>query len=260
MENPSVKGLLEAGAHFGHHTSYWHPKMKRYIFAQRNGIHIIDLEQTVHMLQAACEFVRDVAGRGQSVLFVGTKRQAQQPVEEEAKRCQMFYVNQRWLGGMLTNFGNIQARIDYLVRLEDRKEKGELDLLSKKESSRLEKKMAHLNDQMGGFKEMTSFPGVLFISDPLKDKIALSEARKVGIPVVAICDTNCNPELIDYPIPANDDAIKAIRLVSSKIADAVIEGRGMFAAEQADEGEAVSVEAEEPIEILRSYSFNPDES
>ena len=260
MENPSVKGLLEAGAHFGHHTSYWHPKMKRYIFAQRNGIHIIDLEQTVHMLQAACEFVRDVAGRGQSVLFVGTKRQAQQPVEEEAKRCSMFYVNQRWLGGMLTNFGNIQARIDYLVRLEDRKEKGELDLLTKKESSRLEKKIAHLNDQMGGFKEMTSFPGVLFISDPLKDKIALSEARKVGIPVVAICDTNCNPELIDYPIPANDDAIKAIRLVSSKIADAVIEGRGMFAAEQADEGEPVSVEAEEPIEILRSYSFNPDES
>ncbi|MFC2008759.1 30S ribosomal protein S2 [Chloroflexota bacterium] len=260
MENPSVKGLLEAGAHFGHHTSYWHPKMKRYIFAQRNGIHIIDLEQTVHMLQAACEYVRDVAGRGQSVLFVGTKRQAQQPIEEEAKRCSMFYVNQRWLGGMLTNFGNIQARIDYLVRLEDRKEKGDLELLSKKESSRLEKKMAHLNDQMGGFKEMTSFPGVLFISDPLKDKIALSEARKVGIPVVAICDTNCNPELIDYPIPANDDAIKAIRLVSSKIADAVIEGRGMFAAEQTDDGEAVSVETEEPIEMLRSYSFNPDES
>lgn len=260
MENPSVKGLLEAGAHFGHHTSYWHPKMKRYIFAQRNGIHIIDLEQTVHMLQTACEFVRDVAGRGQAVLFVGTKRQAQQPIEEEAKRCSMFYVNQRWLGGMLTNFGNIQARIDYLVRLEDRKEKGELDLLSKKESSRLEKKMSHLNDQMGGFKEMTSFPGVLFISDPLKDKIALSEARKVGIPVVAICDTNCNPEFIDYPIPANDDAIKAIRLVSSKISDAVIEGRGMFAAEQVDDSEAVSTEAEEPIEILRSYSFNPDES
>ena len=260
MENPSVKGLLEAGAHFGHHTSYWHPKMKRYIFAQRNGIHIIDLEQTVHMLQSACEFVRDVAGRGHSVLFVGTKRQAQQPIEDEAKRCGMFYVNQRWLGGMLTNFGNIQARIDYLVRLEDRKEKGDLDLLTKKESSRLEKKIAHLNDQMGGFKEMTSFPGVLFISDPLKDKIALSEARKVGIPVVAICDTNCNPELIDYPIPANDDAIKAIRLVASKIADAVIEGRGMFAAEQVDETEVATAETEEPIEILRSYSFNPDES
>jgi len=161
---------------------------------------------------------------------------------------------------MLTNFGNIQARIDYLVRLEDRKEKGDLDLLTKKESSRLEKKIAHLNDQMGGFKEMTSFPGVLFISDPLKDKIALSEARKVGIPVVAICDTNCNPELIDYPIPANDDAIKAIRLVASKIADAVVEGRGMFAAEQVDETEVATAETEEPIEILRSYSFNPDES
>jgi small subunit ribosomal protein S2 len=259
MENPSVKALLEAGAHFGHHTSYWHPKMKRYIFAQRNGIHIIDLEQTVQMLQAACEFVTDVAGRGQSVLFVGTKRQAQQVIEEEAKRCGMFYVNQRWLGGMLTNFGNIQARIDFLVRLEDRRDKGELDLLGKKERSRLEKKIDRLNDQMGGFKEMTSFPGALFISDPLKDKIALSEARKVGIPVVAITDTNCNPDLIDYPIPANDDAIKAIRLIGGKIADAVIEGRGMFATEQVDEGEMVAPEAEEPIEVLRSYTFNPDE-
>ncbi|MBN1855841.1 MAG: 30S ribosomal protein S2 [Dehalococcoidia bacterium] len=259
MENPSVKALLEAGAHFGHHTSYWHPKMKRYIFAQRNGIHIIDLEQTVQMLQSACMFVRDVAARGQSVLFVGTKRQAQQVVEEEAKRCGMFYVNQRWLGGMLTNFGNIQARIDYLVRLEDRKNKGELDLLSKKERSRLEKKLAHLNDQMGGFKEMTSFPGVLFITDPLKDKIALSEAWKVGIPVVSIADTNCNPDHIDYPIPANDDAIKAIRLLSSKMADAVIEGRGLLASEQVDDAEQSTIEAEEPVEILRSYSFNPDE-
>ncbi len=259
MENPSVKALLEAGAHFGHHTSYWHPKMKRYIFAQRNGIHIIDLEQTVQMLQAACMFVRDVAARGQSVLFVGTKRQAQQVVEEEAKRCGMYYVNQRWLGGMLTNFGNIQARIDYLVRLEDRKNKGELDLLSKKERSRLEKKLAHLNDQMGGFKEMTSFPGVLFITDPLKDKIALAEAWKMGIPVVSIADTNCNPDRIDYPIPANDDAIKAIRLLSSKMADAVIEGRGFLASEQVDDAESGAVDAEEPIEILRSYSFNPDE-
>jgi small subunit ribosomal protein S2 len=262
MENPSVKGLLEAGAHFGHHTSYWHPKMKRYIFAQRNGIHIIDLEQTVQMLVGACEFVRDVVARGQTILFVGTKRQAQQVVEEEAKRCEMFYVSQRWLGGMLTNFGNIQARIDYLVRLEDRKDKGELDLLSKKERSKLEKKIDHLNDQMGGFKEMTSFPGALFISDPLKDKIALAEARKVGIPVVAIADTNANPDLIDYPIPANDDAIKAIRLICGKIADAAIEGRGMHAAEQAPEMEmaAPAEESEEPFEMLRSYSFNPDES
>ena len=259
MENPSVKGLLEAGAHFGHHTSYWHPKMKRYIFAQRNGIHIIDLDQIVVMLQTACMFIRDVAARGQSVLFVGTKRQAQQVVEEEAKRCGMYYVNQRWLGGMLTNFGNIQARIDFLVRLEDRKDKGELELLSKKERSRLEKKLAHLNDQMGGFKEMTAFPGALFITDPLKDKIAVSEANKVGIPVVSIADSNCNPDQIDYPIPANDDAIKAIRLISSKIADAVIEGRGLFASGQVDETEQVAVEPEASVEILRSYSFNPDE-
>jgi len=260
MENPSVKGLLEAGAHFGHHTSYWHPRMKRYIFAQRNGIHIIDLEQTVQMLQEACTFVRDVAARGQSILFVGTKRQAQQVIEEEAKRCGMFYVSQRWLGGMLTNFGNIQSRIDYLVRLEDRRDKGELDLLSKKERSRLEKKLTHLNNQLGGFKEMTSFPGALFISDPLKDKIALSEARRMGIPVVAISDTNCNPDLIDHPIPANDDAIKAIRLIAGKIADAVIEGRGMYASEQVDEtAAAVGDHTEEPIEILRSYTFNPDE-
>ncbi|MCK9357509.1 MAG: 30S ribosomal protein S2 [Dehalococcoidia bacterium] len=261
MENPSVKGLLEAGAHFGHHTGYWHPRMKRYIFAQRNGIHIIDLEQTVQMLQAACTFVRDVAASGKSVLFVGTKRQAQQVIEEEAKRCSMFFVSQRWLGGMLTNFGNIQARIDYLVRLEDRKEKGELDLLSKKERSRLEKKLVHLNNSLGGFKEMTSFPGVLFIADPLKDKIALAEARRVGIPVVAISDTNCNPDTIDHPIPANDDAIKAIRLIASKISDAVIEGRGMFASEQVDETSAsTGAHPEEPIEMLRSYTFNPDEA
>jgi len=261
MENPSVKGLLEAGAHFGHHTSYWHPRMKRYIFAQRNGIHIIDLEQTVQMLQAACTFVRDVAASGKSVLFVGTKRQAQQVIEEEAKRCSMFFVSQRWLGGMLTNFGNIQARIDYLVRLEDRREKGELDLLSKKERSRLEKKLVHLNNSLGGFKEMTSFPGVLFIADPLKDKIALAEARRMGIPVVAISDTNCNPDTIDHPIPANDDAIKAIRLIASKIADAVIEGRGMYASEQVDETSAPTGEhPEEPIEMLRSYTFNPDEA
>ena len=259
MENPSVKELLEAGAHFGHHTSYWHPKMKRYIFAQRNGIHIIDLEQTVQMLQTACMFVRDVAARGQSILFVGTKRQAQQVVEEEARRCEMYYVNQRWLGGMLTNFGNIQARIDYLVRLEDRRDKGELDLLSKKERSRLEKKLTHLNDQMGGFKEMTSFPGAVFITDPLKDKIAVSEARKVGIPVVSIADSNCNPDQIDYLIPANDDAIKAIRLISGKIASAVIEGRGILVSEQVDETEQDSKETEEPVEMLRSYSFNPDE-
>ncbi len=259
MENPSVKELLEAGAHFGHHTSYWHPKMKRYIFTQRNGIHIIDLEQTVTMLDTACNFVRDLAAAGQTILFVGTKRQAQQVVEEEAKRCGMYYVSQRWLGGMLTNFATIQARIDYLVRLEDAKEKGEFDRLSKKERSRLEKKLAHLNEQMGGFKEMTAIPRALFISDPTKDRIALTEARKMEIPVVAMVDTNCNPEEIDYPIPANDDAIKTIRLVCARMADAAIEGKRLQISEEEGEGGLAPVESEEPVEILRSYSFEPEE-
>lgn len=259
MENSVVKELLEAGAHFGHHVSYWHPKMKSYIFTQRNGIHIIDLEKTALMLEKACAFVQDLVTSGQIILFVGTKRQAQQIVEEEARRCGMYYVNQRWLGGLLTNFTTIQSRIDYLVRLEDRRDKGELDLLPKKERAKLEKEMLRLNTQMGGFKEMTAPPGALFLTDPIKDKIALAEAKKLGIPVIAIADTNCNPDNIDYPIPANDDAIKAIKLICSKIADAVIEGKGMRESEQAEAEELISEESEEPIEILGSYSFNPEE-
>ncbi|MCK4221686.1 MAG: 30S ribosomal protein S2 [Dehalococcoidia bacterium] len=258
MENPTVKELLEAGAHFGHHTSYWHPKMKKYIFTQRNGIHIIDLEQTVTMLDAACSFARDLAGRGQTVLFVGTKRQAQQVVEEEAKRCSMYYVAQRWLGGMLTNFATIQARIDYLVRLEDGKEKGEFDSLSKKERVKLEKKLARLNEQMGGFKEMTALPGALFIADPIKDKIALAEAKRMDVPVIAIVDTNCSPDQIDYPIPANDDAIKTIKLICTRIADAVVEGKRLQLPEQGEEAEVLPAETEEPIEMLGSYTFEPE--
>jgi len=258
VENPSVKELLEAGAHFGHHTSYWHPKMKKYIFAQRNGIHIIDLEQTVTLLDTACAFVRDLSASGQSILFVGTKKQAQQVVEEEAERCGMHYVNQRWLGGMLTNFATIQARIDYLVRLEDSKEKGEFDLLPKKEKARLEKKVQRLNEQMGGFKEMTGFPAALFITDPIKDKIAFAEARRMDIPVIAIVDSNCNPDNVDYPIPANDDAIKSIKLICSKMADAIIEGKGSQVSEEAEGAELPPAESEEPIEILRSYSFEPE--
>ena len=260
MENPSVKELLEAGAHFGHHTSYWHPKMKKYIFTQRNGIHIIDLEQTVTMLERACSFARDLAASGQTILFVGTKKQAQQVIEEEGKRCGAYYVNQRWLGGMLTNFATIQARIDYLVRLEDRREKGELDYLTKKEKGRLEKEIQRLNEQMGGFKEMTSLPGALFIADPIKDKIAFAEALKKDIPVIAVVDSNCNPDNIDYPIPANDDAIKAIKLICSKIADAIIEGKTAQLSGEAETAELTSVESEEPIEILGSYTFNPEES
>lgn len=258
MENLSVKELLEAGAHFGHHTSYWHPKMKKYIFTQRNGIHIIDLEQTVAMLDIACAFVRDLVSGGHTILFVGTKKQAQQVIQEEAERCSMYYVNQRWLGGMLTNFATIQARIDYLVRLEDRKEKGEFALLSKKERARLEKKILRLTEQMGGFKEMTALPGALFIADPIKDKIAFAEAKKVNIPVIAIVDTNCNPDDVNYPVPANDDAIKAIKLICAKIADAVMEGKGLRVSEEAEAAELLPAESEEPIEILRSYTFEPE--
>ncbi len=255
-----MKELLEAGAHFGHPTSYWHPKMKKYIFTQRNGIYIIDLEQTVVMLERACSFTRELAASGQSILFVGTKKQAQQVIEEEAKRCGMYYVNNRWLGGMLTNFVTIQARIDYLVRLEDKKEKGEFDYLIKKERVRLEKEISRLNEQMGGFKEMTALPGALFIADPIKDRIAFAEAVKMGVPVIAVVDTNCNPDNIDYPIPANDDAIKAIRLVCAKIADAIIEGKVVEAPAEVETSELSFTEAEEPIGILGSYTFNPEEN
>jgi small subunit ribosomal protein S2 len=260
IDNALLKQLLEAGAHFGHHTSYWHPKAKKYIFTQRNSIHIIDLEQTVTMLEKACAFVQDLAARGQSILLVGTKKQAQQTIEEEAVRCGMSYVNQRWLGGMLTNFAVIQARIDHLVRLENRRDKGELDLLPKKERVRIEKEIYHLNTQMGGFKEMTTLPGALFITDPIKDKIAFTEAKKLGIPVIAIVDTNCNPDGIDYPIPANDDAVKAIKLISSKIADAIIEGKTEAFSGEAGVTKLVGEEGrEEAVEILGSYTFEPEE-
>ena len=224
-ESVTVKQLLEAGAHFGHQTGHWHPKMKNYIFTQRNGIHIIDLEQTVTLLNKACEYVRDLVSNGQTILFVGTKKQAQDIVEEEAKRCGMFYVNQRWLGGMLTNFNTIQGRIDYLVRLEDKKSRGELDYMSKKDKLKIDKEMAKLNKLMGGFKEMTALPGAIFIIDPTKEKIALAEAQKVGVTLVATVDTNCNPDGIDYIIPANDDAIKAIKVICTHIANAVLEGK-----------------------------------
>ncbi len=260
MEKTSVKELLEAGAHFGHHTSFWHPKMKKFIFTRRNGIHIIDLEQTVTMLEKACIYVRDLVASGQSILFVSTKRQAQQVVEEEAKRCGMYYVNQRWLGGMLTNFSTIQARIDHLVRLEDDKEKGELDYLPKKETVKLDKEIQRLNEQMGGFKEMTTLPDALFIVDPIKDAIAFIEAKKLDIPVVAVTDTNCNPDSIAYPIPANDDAIKTIRLVCSKIADAVIEGKAAQISQEVEGEASLPAEEEAPVGVLGSYTFNPEEN
>jgi small subunit ribosomal protein S2 len=258
-ESISVKQLLEAGAHFGHLTGHWHPSMKSYIFTQRNGIHIIDLEQTVTMLDRAYNYVRELVSNGQSILFVGTKKQAQEIIEEEAKRCGMYYVNQRWLGGMLTNFATIQARIDYLVRLEDRKDKGELDHLSKKEKMKVEKEIARLNKLLGGFKEMTTIPGALFIVDPTKEKIALAEAKKVGITIIAVVDTNCDPTGINYLIPANDDAIKAIKLICSKIADAVLEGKMLKETGEIGVAES-STTGTEPTQPLESHIFAPDES
>lgn len=251
-DTANIKQLLEAGAHFGHQTSRWHPRMKNYIFTKRNGIHIIDLEQTVVKLDIACEFIKQVISEGGHILFVGTKKQAQEALKEEAERCGMFYVNQRWIGGTLTNFATIQSRIDHLVRLEDQQARGEFSRLPKKESMKLEEEITKLNQQMGGIKAMTSLPAALFIVDPTKERIALSEAKRMGIPVVAICDTNCNPDELDYPIPANDDAIKAIKLVCSKMADAVIEAKssGMItAAESQPEGtaEAEITEAAEPV-------------
>jgi small subunit ribosomal protein S2 len=233
--------------------------MKSYIFTQRNGIHIIDLEQTVVMLDRAYNYVKDLVSNGQSILFVGTKKQSQEIVEEEAKRCGMYYVNQRWLGGMLTNFGTIQARIDYLVRLEDKRDKGELDYMSKKEKMKVEKEIARLNKLLGGFKEMTTLPGAIFIIDPTKEKIALAESKKVGIPVVAIVDTNCDPEGIDYLIPANDDAIKAIKLICSKIADAVLEGKTIKETGEIGRAELTPTDAE-TSQLLEPHIFSPDES
>jgi len=246
-EGVNIKELLEAGAHFGHQTSRWHPRMKKYIFTKRNGIHIIDLEQTASMLEKACQFIKETVANGGKVLFVGTKKQAQSIVAEEAKRCGMFYINQRWIGGVLTNFTTIQTRIDHLVRLEDQQARGDFARLPKKEASKLNEEIERLNKYLGGFKEMTSLPDVIFIIDPSKEGIALAEARRVGITVMAIVDTNCNPDDIDYPIPANDDAIRAIKLMTSKIADAVMEGRlgEMPVAEAAAEETEESAEAKE---------------
>jgi small subunit ribosomal protein S2 len=258
VEPVSVKQLLEAGAHFGHQTGHWHPRMKSHIYTQRNGIHIIDLEQTAALLEKACTFVKDLVSEGGSILFVGTKRQAQEAIEEEAKRCSMYYVNQRWLGGMLTNFSTIQARIDYLVRLEDRRDRGELDYLPKKEKMKVEKEIARLNRLMGGFKEMINLPGALFIVDPTKEKIALAEAKKVMVPIVAMVDTDCDPTNIEYPVPANDDAIKAIKLVCSMIADAALEGK--MIKESGDIGfTETQTTPPESAELLESYVFSPEE-
>lgn len=258
-DSTTIKELLEAGAHFGHQTSRWHPRMKDYIFTKRDGIHIINLELTASMLDKACEFVKQLASDGGNILFVGTKKQAQEAIEEEAKRCEMYYVNHRWIGGTLTNFSTIQARIDYLVRLEDQQSKGSFSQLPKKEILKIEEEIARLNRQMAGFKEMTSLPDALFIVDTAKDGIALAEARRAGIPIVAMVDTNCNPDDVDYPIPANDDAIRAIRLVCSRISDSIIEGKTSQVIETVEEGEEELFEEIKTAEDSGPFIFTPDD-
>ncbi|MSQ33468.1 MAG: 30S ribosomal protein S2 [Dehalococcoidia bacterium] len=264
-----MRQLLEAGVHFGHQTRRWNPKMRRHIFTQRNGIHIIDLQQTVQYLEKAQAFVRDLVSQGGTVLFVGTKKQAQDAIAEEAVRCGMYYVNHRWLGGALTNFATIQGRIDYLVRLEDRKARGEFAAMTKKEAKKLEDELERMNRTLGGIKEMTRMPSALFVVDPTKERNAILEARKMGLPLVAMLDTNCDPDEIDVPIPANDDAIRAVRLMCNKIAEAVLDGVGLRKAQ--DEEQAAQESAElarattTPAEAgaapvsPQTFSFSPSE-
>ena len=221
----SMKQLLEAGVHFGHQTRRWNPKMKEYIFTERNGIYIIDLQKTVKKAEEAYNFVRSVAEAGDSILFVGTKKQDQESIEQEAKRCEMFYVNQRWLGGMLTNFKTIQTRIAKLRKIEKMEADGDFAYLPKKEVIKLKAEQEKLEKNLSGIKDMKKLPGAMFVVDPRKEHIAVMEARALGIPVVAIVDTNCDPDEVDYAIPGNDDAIRAVKLIASKMADAVLEGR-----------------------------------
>ncbi|HHX50781.1 MAG TPA: 30S ribosomal protein S2 [Clostridia bacterium] len=240
----SMKQLLEAGVHFGHQTRRWNPKMAPYIFTERNGIYIIDLQKTVRKVEEAYNFVRDLVSEGKSILFVGTKKQAQESIREEAERCGMFYVNERWLGGMLTNFQTIRLRINRLHELNRMEEEGRLSLLPKKEAAQLLGERDKLQRFLGGIKDMKELPGALYIVDPRKERIALAEARRLGIPVLAIVDTNCDPDEVDYVIPGNDDAIRAVRLLTSKMADAVLEAtQGQVGAEEMEEDAVEEMEA-----------------
>src|SRR5690625_973621 len=246
-----MKQLLESGVHFGHQTRRWNPKMAQYIFTERNGIYIIDLQKTVRKIEEAYRFVRDVAGEGGSELFVGTKKQAHNTVREEGERCGMFYVNERWLGGMLTNFDTIRSRVRRLEELERMEEDGSFELLPKREVMQLHKEHDRLQRYLGGIRDMKKLPDAVFIIDPRKERIAVHEARKLGIPIVAIVDTNCAPDEIDYVIPGNDDAIRAVRLLTNIVANAVIEGReGLEEAEPAEAGDGTQVVAEDEAEEL----------
>ncbi|MBI4481970.1 MAG: 30S ribosomal protein S2 [Acidobacteria bacterium] len=265
----SMKQLLEAGVHFGHQTKRWNPKMKPYIFGERNGIYIIDLQKTLRLFKEAVTFVTELAAQGKKVLFVGTKRQAQEAIVEEAKRANMYYVNQRWLGGLLTNFTTLQKSLKRLKTLEAMKESGHYDLLSKKEVARLERERKKLEKNLIGIKEMTSLPDALFVIDSKKESIAVKEARKLGIPIVAVVDTNGDPDEVDHIIPGNDDALRAVKLFASTVADAIIAGQGMYQAVQPERGQAparqevvnqtvLAEEPETPMEaVLQSETTAP---
>ncbi|MBW2038277.1 MAG: 30S ribosomal protein S2 [Deltaproteobacteria bacterium] len=258
----TMKELLEAGVQFGHQTKRWNPKMKPYIFGARNGIYILDLQQTVKLLDVAYEFIRDTVAKGGKILFVGTKRQAQESIYEGATRCGMFYVNHRWLGGSLTNFQTIKKSIDKLKKLEKLEENEEFQRLPKKEILKLQKKRVKLEKYLGGIKDMDQYPGALFIVDTKRERIAVSEARKLQIPTVAIVDSNCDPDEIDYVIPGNDDAIRAIRLFSFKIAEAVIEGKRLLEEELQGEmeGEApTEATLDEEIEVEEEVHYEEEE-
>ena len=244
MANITMKELLEAGVHFGHQTKRWNPKMKEYIFGERNGIYIIDLQKTLKMFKEASKFVQDLTAEGRILLFVGTKRQAQDAIAEEAQRCSMYYVNQRWLGGLLTNWATIQKSIKRLKELDDMATDGRYELLPKKEVIKLERERKHLQANLAGIKELNRLPDAIFVIDSNKEQIAVREARKLGIPVVAVVDTNCDPSEVDYVIPGNDDALRAIRLFASKVADSVIEGAQAASDKQAAELSAAQYAAE----------------
>jgi small subunit ribosomal protein S2 len=249
----SMKELLEAGVHFGHQTKRWNPKMKEYIFGERNGIYIIDLQKTLKLFKDAMRFVGEMASQGKTVLFVGTKRQAQEAISEEATRCQQFYVNQRWLGGLLTNMTTVQRSIKRLKDLEAMAAESNWEGRAKKEVVRLERERKHLSQNLAGIKDMNGLPDVLFVIDSNKEAIAVEEARKLGIPVVAVVDTNCDPDKVDYVIPGNDDALRAIRLFTNKISDAVVEGR-QLASEQDFSAEKIVAGDETPVEEIPEYS------
>jgi small subunit ribosomal protein S2 len=255
----TLKALLEAGVHFGHQAKRWNPKMKPYIFAERNGIHIIDLQQTVPLLASAHAFVEDVTARGGKVLFVGTKKQAQDVVEREAKRSGQYYVNRRWLGGTLTNFVTIRNRLRFMKQLQAEQARGAFDVLPKQEAAKKLAELERLERTLGGMRDMTQLPGAIFIIDPKREKLAIHEARRLGIPVIAVTDTNCDPDDADFLIPANDDAIRAVRLLAAGIADAAIEGQTRHDIALADRDVPVSARNEDLLEVF-SAAEEPVES